>query len=233
MGLREITASIVVFLGLGSAVQNFFGVPLLWKLAGIAVSAVLIVWFLAVRLANWAESRVPPIIGEPRRPTWKKRIASTAVLGAICLSFVLIACAVVRFNTVGINIIEKSSTKLEFSIKGSLPGVDNLTIQMPPMKQAKCVPFDPVQDGRYRADVALIDFDTPNPHMQISNFFYPQIFGVRCEPSVELSGFRFWRKPGSIEVFLPDRRNLYDIFIYTVGGALWIGAIVLVWFRSR
>jgi hypothetical protein len=95
------------------------------------------------------------------------------------------------------------------------------------------MPIDPVQNGMHRADVVLIDFDTPNAQMQISNFFHPQVLGVRCEPPVELGRFTFRVKPTSIEVFLPDRRKLYDVSIFIAGGALWIGAVVLVWFRSR
>lgn len=146
--------------------------------------------------------------------------------------FALVAYVVVRYNAISVGIVTAANTKVEFWIRGAIQGADKLTIQIPPPSRTKCVPIDAPGSGRYRADVVIVDWSTSNPHLELSNFFYPQLLGVQCIPSIEPDQIMVRVEPPTAEVFFPDRTYSYNAGIVIAGGVLWIVAFVVFWLRS-
>jgi hypothetical protein len=230
----EIIAAIVAFLGLGAAIQGFFLVPLVWKLAGIAIGAMVCVGIAATRLASWAKPELSAgFRQEDSQRSWAQIATSSAVLLVICILFAVIAGVVVWFNTLNVEVLASQDTRTEFWIRGAQQGTDRLSIHLPAPSHKKCAPIDAPAGGRLRADLTVVDWNTASPQLQLSNFFYPQVVGVRCSLGIDLNRIVIRVEPPTAEVFFPDRRFVYNASIAALGGALWIVALFGFWFRSR
>ncbi len=225
---------IIAGLGLGGAIQNFFVVPLPWKLFGIAMGTAVVVWFTVCRLANWVKPTRRAGFSQISSSRSRSGIAISAViLLVLCLILSSIAIATIHFNTISVQILAVSNAKTELWVRGAVQGTDRLTIQLPSPTHTTCAPIDPAGGSRYRTDVVIVDWNTSNPQLQLSNFFYPQRLGLRCMSPIDLNRVTVRAEPPSTEVFSPDRTRCYNSGIFLLGGVLWIVALVFLYFRSR
>lgn len=226
-------AVIVSILGLGGALQDFFIIPLLWKLFGIAAGALVVVWFAAQKLGKWAKPGQSASFAPPPRARSKTRTAVSALaLGVLCTILVFISGVVVRHNGVTVEVDVSADNGVEFLIEGAIQSVTTLTIQLPQPTHKQCKLVDPIGGSRYRADVVMVDWNTANPQLELSNFVYPQLLSLRCLVAIEPDLIIVRVEPRSTEVFYPDRTYSYNRGIIVAGGFLWFAGLVLLWFRS-
>jgi hypothetical protein len=236
MLLREIIATVVTVLSLAAALENFGKVSFFWKLFATLLSEIIVLYFVSDRLSKWLKPKYLGF-GKKNLTRSKKRAAVCgAILTAICGSFILVAWLIVHYYT--INVVEvveavKPYNKSEFWIQAAVQHANKVSVQLPPRAETHCAPIDPPGGGRYRADITMIDWDSLNPQLEISNFSYPQRLGVRCITCININHVIVRIEPPSIKVFFPNLLSYYKYFIFITGGVIWIVTLSFLIVRSR
>jgi hypothetical protein len=232
--MLEIIAFVVALLSLAPSLETFGKVGFFWKLFVIPFSAIIVLYLVAHYLSKWVNPKPPTGFVKDTYSRSKKRVAlSGGALAAICASYTFIAWLIVHFYTVGVVENVMPHGKLEFWIQGAIQITDKVSIQLPPPGQVSCEPIDPPEGGRHRAEATMVDWNSLNPQLQISNFSSPQRLGVRCTPRIDISRITVRVEPPTIQVLFSDRRSCYKYIIFVTGGILWIAAFVFFLVRSR
>jgi hypothetical protein len=232
MKLSEIIALIVVILGLAGAFQEFFAVDFFTKLVALAVGGGIVLWVAARRLTDWirirSKNELPMRI--PRRSKRKLAVAIFALF-IICIAFSAAACFVLRFYAINIEVaLGADHNSLDLWIHGSHQVASKVTVLVPPSNEFEC---EPIRNTGDDAQVVLVDWESSNPQLQITNFSYSQHQGISCSPPPTIDRFAFRIEPATVEVVLPERRLKYKILFVILGGVLWIASSLFVIFRSR
>jgi len=233
---NKIIAAIIVFLSFAAALENFGTISFIWKLIAVAISAIIILWYAAGWLSKWVKPKGQAgIVNVKPSKSWIRYGASVICVTAICAFFGIITWIIVNYYTIGIEEIATSSGKYEFWIQASVPLAKKVSVRLPPGIQTKCKPVDPPGSGTNRAEAMLIDWDSSNPQLQLSNFSFPQRIGLRCVSRIDLNRITIRIEPPHTPVFFPGHRGRYKMGIFLIGGLLWVVAFLLFifWSRSR
>jgi len=233
MEMAEIIQIIVAILGLAGAFETFSKVGVIWKLAAVAVSGILLINLAATALARWAKPK-PDIGFGPGSPRPGSRIVLGLLgLAAIAFATAALGWAIVYFYGIGVVELSSAQERLEVGIRGAVPVTTQLDVLLPPRKDAKCQPLPPSERDQEVGDVRTQDLDTQNPSLVIKQFRYPQVVAFGCSPRVDLSVIAFRPDPADVEIFPPSKASLYNQVITLIGGALWLVGISLLSRRSR
>lgn len=234
MRLREIIATLVTVLLLAVELEKFGTVNFFWKLFAVLPNAIIVLYVVADRLSKWLKPRPNMGFGKNTYSRSKKRIAASVTLVTIiCSFFIFIAWLIVHFYTVNVVETVRAYGKSEFWIQAAVQLANRVSIQLPLRAEKQCTPIDPPEDGRHRADITMIDWDSLNPQLEISNFSYPQRLGVRCTPPIDINHVIVRVEPQNIEVFFPNLLSYYKYIIFITGGILWIVVLSFLLVRSR
>lgn len=234
MAIAERIALFVAVFSLAGAFQGFIAVDLVWKLVGLAVSGGVVLWVSAQWLASWSAIKSQPgfAVGAPRRIKFS-RTAAFAALSVLCMAFSAGTVLVLCFYAVNVLATIGPGDRVELWVHASLLPSGKVTLQIPPRSQSRCTPVDPARDPSNRAATVMIDWDSPNPQLQLTNFSYPQRQGISCSPRVSIDRFFISHEPPGVDIFFPERRLKYVWIIAIFWGVLWITSVFYVLFRSR
>lgn len=232
MSRTEIIGLIITLLSLAGSLETFGGVAFSWKLIATGIAAVTVLWLVAGRLARWVRPSHSPGFG-PTGPStpYGRHVVSIIVLVVVSASFVGGAWLIVLFYTLNVEENPISNDQFEFWLRAPVQVAEKLTVHLPSRTKAACDPIEP--QAREQADVTLVDFNTLNPQLQISNFSHPQRQGLRCRPRIDPDDIKVRVAPPTIEIFFPGDRLRYLVGIISTGGVLWILGIVLLSCFSR
>lgn len=228
MKLSEVIAIVIALLGLAGAFQGFVAVDLYTKLITISVSEGLVLWIASRQLAEWAKAEKPKgFTSQPKSRPLRKPTA-IAALAIIAVLFSIIAWQTVRIYAINIETSQQAD-RFVLWIFAPTQLVNELTISVPLASQGNC---RPVNDARCPAKPEMVDWDSSNPMLRLTEFSYPQRQGISCSSLVSSGQFRFDPQPSTIQVFQPERRITFVSLIAIFGGVTCLLFVVLVFLRS-
>ncbi|WP_095089852.1 hypothetical protein [Mesorhizobium sophorae] len=217
-----ILASLVALIG---TFESFTNALLFWRLLVTGVAASLILWEVAEYFA--ARSKPAPrkiTYGEATKPSppWGL-ILSGAVILAVCAAFVLLACLQTQRFIMRVD-EQMAGSSVRTDLYAPLRMVEKVLIQLPAKAENIC----DWQDLRPGALPALfpqeIDMATPTPKLLLQDFVQPQAVRVDCKaPTSIASGIRV--SPPSTEVFRTSDLRTWRLWIYIMGGLIWLSAV--------
>ncbi len=232
MKITELIILIAAILGLGAALEGFINVGFSTKLIVLAFCGVLAFWIAVRRLTDWLRVKRSTglIINRPRRSK-AKMLVGILLLGGLALCLLGTSYLVIKFYAINIETAILSNNQGGIWITASRQLASKLIVSVPPNANA----FDcwPVSNHGRPAETTMLEWDTLEPHLQITNFIYPERQGVICSPTPTRDQFGFLVEPATLEVLLPDQRSRYQKLFCALGGFLWIAGIAFFILRSR
>lgn len=234
MDSSKIIPVVIEFLALATALESYGTVSFFWKLFAVAVGAILLLYFTTMRLATWVKPTPPKGVEKPiRRSAWRRFVAPGLILAGVCTVFLGIGLFVVSFYTINLKAVGSTKDQCEFQISAAYPLADSVSIPLPPRVKARCEPFDLSPSGAQLADVLMVDWDSLNPQLQLSNFSSPQRIGLRCTPCIDIESIKIRIEPPTMKWLSPGSRCNHILGIFVIGGALWLAAFIFFCVRSR
>lgn len=231
MKFVDIIAVIAAALSLAATLEGYLDAEFSTKLIVLALVAIVLFWVATRRLADWVKPKrgTGVTAGEARRSKLKIFLAVLALL-VLGIALPLAAYGVNKLYAINIELIT-ATEGAGVSVKASRPIATKLTLSVPPSNKG----FDcwPVQNQAHRAQTTMLQWDGLEPHLQISNFRYPQEQSVLCQPAALLNDFRYLVEPPNLEVLLPERRSSYQSLFCWLGGGLCVLGLIWFFVRSR
>lgn len=220
--LGGILASLVALIG---TFESFTSAPLIWRLLVTGVAAVLILWVLAEYLAARSKPAAGRITygGVTKPPLPLRLILSGAVMLVACTAFVLLAgLQTQRFIMKVDEVIAGSVVRAD--LYAPLRMVKKVVIQLPANAENIC-DWQDLQPSALPALFAQeIDMATPTPNLLLQDFGQPQALRVTCKaPNSIASGIRIL--PSSTEVFRTGDLRTWQLWIYIIGGLIWLSGV--------
>ncbi|MDX6444435.1 MAG: hypothetical protein QOH71_1509 [Blastocatellia bacterium] len=231
MKFADIIAVIVAALGLGAALEGYLSVEFSTKLIVLALCAVIVFFVVTRRLTNWVKARAPtgPTVSRPRRSRLKLFLA---VIGLTLVAVGVFAGAYAVMTIYALNVeVVQLGDEGGVWLNASRPVATKVALSVP--KSSDGFDCRPVSSGDRPSQTTMLEWDGLNPHLQITNFRYPERQGVICRPAAGVDKFQRVVEPATLEVLLPAQHSKYQrLFIY-LGGALWIASLLWLFVRSR
>lgn len=184
------------------------------------------------QFTKWIKVKSPrfPTSGHPRLYRLAVAIIS---LGVICGAFSAVAFLVTRIYAINIEESIQENGQVIFWIHGSRQVASDFTVLVPTSNESRCKPVDCASGSIYRAITTMVDWNTLNPQLKITNFSYPQCQGLLCGPGLTIDRLTFRTNPPNIDILIPEHQRKYRVIILIFGGVSWIASICFVIFRSR
>jgi hypothetical protein len=219
-----IITAVIVFLSFAVALENFGKIGLFWKLIALAVGAAIVLYILVDPLTKWVKPKIKPGFKKvTSSKSYKRHTLSVLFLTIICIISVIIALIIVNLYNIRVEELPSANNKFKFWIRGAIPIAKKVSVQLPPHTKTKCTLKDP---PKHRADSLMEDWNSANPHLQLSNFSRLQSIFVECAPRIDFNSINFRIEPPSILVLLPADRAIYKNYIFVIGGILWIASLI-------
>jgi hypothetical protein len=226
-GLPGLVALVASTATLVSAFESYTNAPLHWRLLAAAIACACALWTLSGKLASWVN---PPaatsVMG--KAPGWSlpRYLLSALVLFAVAGCFLLFSTFLL-IDRLTFELLETNgTTRSNALLIAPYVKVKRVTVQLPSYNDGKCEAHD-----NPHARLLMIDWNSPNPLLQIDEFEYPQRVRIDCNlPSAIVS---VTADPTSTAIYSADDLWRWRILSFSAGGILWFIAMLRLSLLSR